>query len=205
VESLYRTFTGQPSDTAGLISYVQQLQHGASYAQIVQQFWGSSQQRASEITYYFQVYYHRNPTAAEIATWTNIFNSGVSDNNVQYYLATSAEYNANHPTDASYINGLTLDALGRAATPQEEASYQSLIAQYGRSAVANTILHSTEFYQRQLNFVYYLWLGRPPTAAELAQWIPPLENFSTGLANVYVSVLSSPEFLNRAFQQTGVA
>jgi uncharacterized repeat protein (TIGR01451 family) len=205
VESLYRTLTGHPSDPNGLVNYVQELQAGASFAGVVQQFLTSSVVRASEITYYFQVYYHRNPTAAEITTWTNIFNAGISENSVQYYIATSAEYLADHPTDASYINGLTLDALGRAATPQEEAGWQAYIATYGRAAFANVLLHSQEFYTRQLNLTFNAWLQRPPTAAELNIWLPPLQAYTVGLANLYSYILTSREFLNLAIRTTGVA
>jgi len=205
VESLYRTLYGHPSDQGGLINFVQQLQQGVSPAQIVQQFWTSNQQRANEVAYYFQVFYHRAPTAAETANWTSIFNANYSEMTVQWMLATSAEYNADHPTDASFINGLFLDAIGRAANVQEENYWQTFIAANGRSAAAFGILHSNECFTHEIDLVYSAWLNRAPTATELANWVTQLQANQIGLANVYVSLLSSQEFANLAVKQTGVA
>jgi uncharacterized repeat protein (TIGR01451 family) len=205
VESLYRTLTGHPSDPNGLINYVQQLQKGASLAQVVQEFWASDQNRAAEVAYYFQVYYHRAPTAAETAKWVSIFDAGYSENTVQWMLASSAEYNANHATDASFVNGLYLDALGRAANVMEETAWQSYIAAHGRSAAAYAILHLNEYFVRQVNLVYSAWLNRAPTSTELNTWVSQLAANQIGFANVYQSLLSSAEFYGMAVQRTGVA
>jgi uncharacterized repeat protein (TIGR01451 family) len=205
VESLYRTLDGPSADQGGLVNFVQQLQGGASLAQIVQQFWTSPQQRAAEVAYYFHVFYHRAPTAGEITTWTNIFNAGYSENTVQWMLASSSEYNANHPTDASFVNGLYLDALGRSASGSEEASWQAYIAGHGRSAAAYAILHLNEYFAHQVNIVYNAWLSRAPTAGELNNWVSQLAANQIGLANVYQSILSSQEFYSMAVRKTGVA
>jgi uncharacterized repeat protein (TIGR01451 family) len=205
VESLYRTLDGPSANQGGLVNFVQQLQGGASLAQIVQQFWNSDQQRAAEVAYYFQVYYHRAPTAAETAKWISIFDAGYSETTVQWMLASSAEYNANHPTDASFVNGLYLDALGRAATVTEETSWQSFIAAHGRSAAAYAILHLSEYFIRQVNLVYNAWLSRPPSATELNSWVSQLQANQIGLANVYQAILSSQEFYGLAVKRTGVA
>ncbi len=205
VESLYRTLDGPSADQSGLVNLVQQLQGGASLGQIVQQFWNSPQQRASEVAYYFQVYYHRAPTAGEITTWTNIFNAGYTENVVQWMLASSSEYNGNHPTDASFVNGLFLDALGRSASGAEEATWQAYIAAHGRSAAAYAILHTNEYFAHQVNLVYSAWLNRAPTAGELNSWVSQLAANQIGLANIYQSILSSQEFYSLAVRTTGVA
>jgi len=205
VESLYRTLYGQPSNPGGLINFVQQLNHGVSPAQIVQQFWTSNQQRANEVAYYFQVYYHRAPTAAETTAWTSTFDAGYSDMIVQWMLVTSTEYNADHPTDASFVNGLFLDALGRAATVTDETYWQSFIAAHGRAAAAYAILHSNEYFGHQVDLVYNAWFNRAPSPTDRAIWVGLLQSNQMGLGNVYVSLLSSQEFANLAVKQTGVA
>jgi uncharacterized repeat protein (TIGR01451 family) len=200
VEGLYRTLFGRPSDAGGLIHFVQELYAGATRSQVVYQFWVSPEHRGQEVDYYFMVFYHRAPTAAERTAYINLFNAGYREEDVQFLLVTSAEYTANHPDVYSFVNGLYLDALGRPATIVEELYWQNYIAGHGRAAAAGLILESDESYGHQIDLAYVAWLHRPSTAAERAAWVAQIRGSLIGIGGVYRSLLASPEFYNLAVQ-----
>ncbi len=205
VEGLYRTLYGRPSDPGGLIALVQQLYAGASRNQVVDQFWVSPEHRGQEVDYYFNVFLHRAPTAAERMAYINLFNAGYREVDVQFLLVTSAEYTAAHPDVFSFINGLYLDALGRPATITEEINWQSYIAAHGRTAAAGAILTSDESYGHQIDLAYTAWLHRAPTPAERAALVAELRANQLGIGDVYRSLLASAEFYNLAAQAARAA
>jgi hypothetical protein len=205
VESLFQTLYGRQPDAGSLIAFVQQLYNGVPSSQLVRQFWNSDEHRGEEVDYYFQVFYHRAPTVAERQAWINIFDAGYSETGVQWLLATSAEYNAKHADNSTFINGLYLDAFGRAANVLEESYWQSYIATNGRAAAAWLILASSESYAHQVNLVYSAWLGRAPTAAETANWVALLQSNQVGVGNVFMNVLGSAEYYNLAAKAAAAA
>src|SRR5262249_30396294 len=94
---------------------------------------------------------------------------GGSERDVLAGLLNSAEDNAPHPDDASFVEGLYEDALDRAPSAGEVASYQGRLASgLSRPELVGAFLSSPERGRLEVNVLYALYLGRAADEPSLA-------------------------------------
>lgn len=101
------------------------------------------------------------------------------------------------PSTATYVSGLYLNLLGRAAAPTEAASWAATLND-GTAPVliAQGITDSTEFRTNLIRLHYQTLLGRVPGPDEVDAW---LSRFQAGLtdANFDTAVIASTEYRAR--------
>jgi protocatechuate 3,4-dioxygenase beta subunit len=201
VDGLYRTILGRPADVAGLTIWVQQLVNGVSRVQVVNSIWTSAEHRGLQVDRYYVTFLHRSADAAGRSAWVNSMLNGASEIDVARMFLASGEYRASHADDASYINGLYADILGRRPSTGETAGWvRTLQGGASRDDVATAFLTSAENYQLILNCDYTHFLLRPPDAAGNSMWLSQLVSGRVTPAAVCEAFLASDEFFGRARQ-----
>jgi Domain of unknown function (DUF4214) len=84
--------------------------------------------------------------------------------------------------------------LGRAPDPTGAATFGALLAGgVDTTTVATTIDTSAEYYSRAVTAYYQEFLGRPPKALELSQWVSQMTGGATDEA-VIAALVGSPEY-----------
>jgi hypothetical protein len=98
----------------------------------------------------------------------------------------------------TFVKAITLDVLGRPASP--EAVYDwvhQLLSGASTRTVANCLLHSSEYQQKQIREFYERLLGRSPNEEGLDFWTGLLSAGRTQ-EEVLSAMLSSAEYFNRS-------
>jgi hypothetical protein len=195
VDGLYRHVLGRPADAASLIAWVQQLENGASRAQVVDAVWNSAEHRGLEVDRLYQTFLQRSPDAAGRAAWVDALLTGTSEMDLARALIASAEFQAAHPDNASYVAALYGTILRRSPSGAEISNWVSALQNgVSRDAVAVAILDSTESYQIMVNCDYTYFLHRPADPAGIQAWLAQLQSGQATPAIVAESLLASDEF-----------
>src|SRR5207248_202075 len=124
---------------------------------------------------------------------------GMNETDVVIAFLTSPEYTASHPDNASFVQGLYNDVLGRAGNAREVAAWGQVLQSGARdrASVAYYFLTSGEAYLRALDNYYTHFLGRGPDAPSLQGWMNVLNGGGATPASVTAAFLSSPEYIAR--------
>ncbi len=204
VNLLYFDLLGRPADQAGLAGWASSLAAGTlSYYQVAWDVWHSGEQYQRAVGQFYQTYLHRAGNPQEVAAWVGVLESGaLSETDVALLFVTSPEYNASHPTNQSYVEGLYNDLLNRngAYTPAEVAVWTTPLDQgtLSRPMVAADFLNSTEALSDGFTFNYTNWLNRQESLVELQGWLAAIAPNALNGATVATLFLSCPEYLTLA-------
>jgi hypothetical protein len=199
VRGLYQTLLGRAPESAGLLSWAQQLRTGTSRAQVAAAIWDSPEHRGLEVDQLYATYLHRAADAPGRALWVNALLGGASKADVARGFLTSAEYQQAHAGTTAYLFGLYADVLGRTPDPGGLDLWQAA-AQGGmsREALADAFLHTREADQQVMDRYYSDYLGRAGEAAGVEYWMAALQSRQWSPAQVAQAFLASDEFFARA-------
>jgi len=205
ISSLYGDVLDRGPDVAGLEYFEQMLNSGASQTQVASAIWQSPEHRALQIDQYYQTFLNRQADPSGMAYWLNLFLSGASESAIQLGFATSGEFLAAHPDNASYLSALYSDLLGRAIDPSGAAFFSEELARgTSRPQVVQQILGSGEFYLRTLDGFYATLLHRPADPGGRQFWLNLLQNNQASQDGVAEAFLASQEYLlwSRQFSES---
>ena len=198
VQGFYNNILGRPGDAVEINQWVSALQSGVSSAQVVADFWNSTEHRQDEVNSYYQYYLGRTPTSADEQFWVTQLQSGESENNVVLQFLSSPEYSQLHVSNANFVGDLYLQILGRPADPAGLASFEaSLDAGASRLDVAAEILFSSEANSLAINSYYLIALDRQGTTTDIEFWLQ-LANGGMPLGNIAQDFLASNEYAQNA-------
>jgi hypothetical protein len=200
VNALYQQILGRAPDVDGLNSWIYQLDVGIlSRQQVAAGFWRSAEHRGEQVDLLYLTLLHRFSDPAGRAFWVNQFLQGAGEDDVAAQFFASAEYQAQHSGNATFVAGLYQDVLLRNPDAGGQAFWlQRLQAGSSRADVARAILTSQEGAQTLLNRYYLQYLARTPDPVAEQVWLTPLESGGLATSLVAESIIASDEFLARA-------
>ena len=207
VEGLYHNILGRVADSAGLAQWTAQLTApGESAAQVAGQFFQSTEYTTNVIESYYTTYLGRVGDPAGVASWVATLQAGASEEEVAAAFLSSPEYSAKNVTDGAFVQSLYENVLGRAGDQAGINNWtQVLGAGTSRAAVAASFIGSSESSQRAIDGDYNDFLGRVGDTAGVNSWVAQVQNGSMTLAEVAALFAGSPEYVNRASQETAPA
>jgi hypothetical protein len=198
VDGVYRNLLKRPADAGGLIYWMQALQAGATRGQIVHSIWVSPEHRGLQVDHFYTTFLRR-PADSARTYWVTLLMNGVSEVEMARMFLLTAEYQATHADNTSFINGLYSDVLGRAAD-QAGMAYWTQALQNGatRDAVARQILTSAEAYTKILECNYAHFLRRSLDANGRQFWLSVLQSGQASPGTVSEMILASDEYFRLA-------
>ena len=169
VVNIYQDLLGRPADQAAFGLFVPQLDSGTPPSKVALAVLQSLEYRTLLVRSFYTSFLHRQPTQEELVAGLAALAGGAGIESVEAGILGSEDYYANRggSTPAGFLGALFMDLLGRAPSPAEVALYSGL----PRTQVAMTILTSAEYRTKLITGWFNAFLGRPPTAAELAQYL----------------------------------
>jgi uncharacterized repeat protein (TIGR01451 family) len=195
VNHLYNDVLGRAPSQAEVNNWVTMMQvYGVSRTTVANALWTSAEHRADQVRGFYQLFFHRAATPAEVNVWVNAFQAGLDETQVALRLILSPEYATLNPGDY-FIAALFFDVLGRKADLGGFAYWtQALHSGVSRATIAMRFLQSQELYVDVINRVYGQYLKRAPAPAETAFWLPQLMSGRIGITQFAESILGSPAF-----------
>jgi hypothetical protein len=195
VNQLYHDILGRVPTVQDVNQWTTLLQAGVSRQQVATAFWESPEHRGLQVDAFYQQFLHRAPDAAGRSGWVNAFLSGADEISVAVGFLTSAEYTSSHASNASFVNGVYQDVLGRAPSAAEALAWQqALQSGVTRATVASDILTSVEGFSRIVTQDYQSFLHRAPSPAERQTWVSALQGGQASEESLAVTILASDEF-----------
>ncbi len=199
VASLYQFVLNRKPDAGGLAYWTQQIAGGTSRLQIAQGFWASFEHRGLQVDQYYSTYLHRASEASGRAFWVAAFSGGLDERGIALGFVKSAEYQANNPTNTTYITAIYADAFGRKPDASGLAYWEMVgSTPRGQPAIANGIFASGEEVQVALDRLYTNLLFRKPDAGGEQYWAALLQAGFVSQSDVAEAFLASDEFFNKA-------
>ena len=179
VSNAYQTYLGRAPDTAGLNGWVAAMQNGLTDEQLEAKFLASAEYivthggaGAGWVKGMYQALLNRTPSDAEVQSWVNALNQGLSPQTVAFGFAASRERET-HRVEADYET-----FLGRTPSEAEVDSWVNSFANgLSNEGLVAGFLGSSEYYNDpvkgkgdNLDWVKAATrdeLQRPATAAEI--------------------------------------
>jgi hypothetical protein len=198
VAALYRAVLHRDADTPGMAGWVAFLQAGGTRQQVAEAFWNSPEHRGLQVDQFYAAYLHRAADPAGRAAWVGRLVAGMSEADVANGFLTSPEYSLSHPGTSDYLLGLYADVLGRAPDADGIAAWgRAVPGGWGRAALADAFLGSSEGERAQVERAYADYLGRSGDAAGVAAWLAALQG-GRSWAQLALAFLACDEFFARA-------
>lgn len=200
VRALYKDLldrTDETSDAEGVAYWANQLP-GRSRADVARAIqYGSSEYFGVLVDIAYASYLDRVADPAGRAYYVDGWRSRrlTYEGLLAALLGSNEYYGLHGATNASFVDAVYFDVLGREADPGGRAHYQGVASTQGRGAVAVLLATSHEARVAQVSFQYLTFLGRPADPGGLAYWVDQLSN---GLRreDFDVALLSSSEYYN---------
>jgi len=169
-EALYTRVLGRTATTPEITFWTNLLDSGTlTVTQVAFQFENSHENRVNQVNAAFLRFLHRAADAPSLAGDTAALQSGSITEGLLYQnLINSAEYQAAHVSDASFIGGLFQDTLGRAATGSDITFYQTYLATNTRASLAGLIVNGSEDRTNIVDAQYLKLFSRAADPAGLA-------------------------------------
>ncbi len=199
--ALFGTILNRAPDPSGLVFYTTYLRGGGSLAVAAETMLHSTEYESDVVTADYKNFLGRTASSAEIAGWVNAMQNGLSAEQVAYGFMTSAEFNALHPDNASFIQALYGDVLGRTASAAEVASWSAYLGGASRASMVDFVIHSPEAGIRAAQAFYAgFWETAPDAAGETAV-VNALASGLT-LADLAAAFIAAPQFVARCEAET---
>ena len=198
VDGLYHVILGRAPDAAGGAAAVSFLKNGGALDQIVANLFGSEEYDTDAVTAFYHDYLDRAPDPAGQAAAVGYLQGGGSLTGLATILLDSPEFNALFPADATFVQALYGDILGRLPSSNEVAGWlATFTAGATRSQVINGFLTSTEATNNAVGWLYATIYARSPDQGGQSQAYAALK---AGLPeeSLAKTFLSSAEFVARA-------
>jgi hypothetical protein len=193
--ALYNTILGRAPDAGGLANVVAALNSGTPATVVADILLHSTEYETDLVASHYQNDLGRAGSPAEIAEWVSLMQGGMTAEQVSTDFLASAEFNALHPDDASFVLGLYEDALERPPSLDEIASWTTgLGAGMSRTSAVADFLGSPEAAARSVGNFYEVVLGHPADPAALQADVADLQAGTTQ-ADIAATVLGSAEFM----------
>ena len=201
VRSMYLAVLGRSGSASEVETWLVRIDQGMGRDGVARGFVTSEENRQRQVASYYQQYLHRAPDPVA-RYWVDALLAGGSETSVRAAILDSSEYRAAHPDDASLVDGLYQDVLGRAGEPSGVAAFRDqLAAGAGTPSIVETFVGSTEAIDRTIDGFYSTYLRRDsdPLAANWRAEPGRAVGSTTGIA---VGILSSDEFYREAGKLT---
>jgi hypothetical protein len=195
INNAFVDILGRPADPAGLDFYSRQVFAGRPRSDIATMLDKSPEYLTHVAGGLYERYLRRQGDSSGINFWVNGLARGTAtDESEAVSFIASDEYFNNHGGDnATYVDGIYQDALGRA--PDAGASYwvNRLNAGGNRTDAAAAFLYTDEFKSDIVNGYYQTFLGRNSDDSGLRFWVSQLQHGVSDEALISLLV-SSPEY-----------
>ena len=200
---LYESILGREPDAAGLVTDVNYLENGGSPSVLASVFLHSAAYESDLVASFYQTFAGRAGSSAEVAAWVNLMQRGSSAEQVADLMMTSDGFNALHPDNASFLQALFTDTIGRPPGAAELSAWENYMAGgVGRAAMVSGFIRSPGAAQDAVaGFAALFWASPidPYTEAGDVQFL-----LSGGsLADLAAAFASSPTFIARAGASVG--
>jgi len=214
VRTLYSAFFGRDADDTGLNAWIINLSQGMTKEEVlsgflhsqefinlsngygIQAFKGAAyinEDLADFVARFYTVVLDRSASEEEITYWTSKLNSGESTGaDIAFGFIFSAEFDAEHKDNSSYINTLYSAFFNREA---DEAGFngwiQNLEAGMSKREVLDNFLHSQEFINlaNSYNILAFEGASRIDTDTTNTQNTPPIAKVGTDIQANYGDIL----------------
>lgn len=199
VDSLYRNMLNRSVDTTGLAHWMQLLLAGVSRQQVATSIWQSAEHRGVEVDQFYTTFLGRAADAGGRTLWVNALMNGATEMDVIRGFLLSSEYQAAHPSDVSFINGLYSQILDRPGDPGSITAWlAALQGRVSRAAVIQGFLTSAEADKRVVDEYYTLFLNRSPDPSGEQTWTNLLLSGRATIESVAEAMLASDEYYSNS-------
>jgi hypothetical protein len=205
VNALYKLILNRAPDQTGGASAIAYLKSGGSVGQLADNLLTSAEYDYSVIASYYQTYLRRAGSAVEINAWVSQLELGETEVQVASAFLDSAEYSALFPANATFVQALFGDLLGRLSSDSEIAGGVNLLndPDLTRSEYVSLFMLNTEPHERTIEGLYGLILARKCDVASLVAGANALEDGGETIAELAVGLFGSAEFIARANATVG--
>lgn len=196
-EALANRLSGRSATLDELAGVAVAQSTAPSRAAIVEEAWQASDHLARRLDSLYRGILHRPADPVGTAYYVPLLAAGAGMDSVVASLVSSVEYQSSHATNASYVDGLYRDLLGRAPDAAGRAAWlASLASGVTRAEAAQAFLNSTERRLRVIDAIYLELLARPADfggrLAYLALW-----QQGSSADDLARNLLASDEFFRR--------
>ena len=177
VQSVYTDLFGREVDPAGLATWTSALRSGTPRIAVANAITSSEEFRTGLVAFSYAAYLGRFPEVAGLQHWLDELGRGLTISQMEAGFISSAEYYGQAGSDdATWVEFLYADVLGREAAPAEVAFWTGrLDAGATRYDVAMGFLLSTEHLTTVVDGIYQQLLGRGLDPAGLRTWVGILQ------------------------------
>ncbi|HVX12328.1 MAG TPA: DUF4214 domain-containing protein [Pirellulales bacterium] len=202
ISKLYQQVLNRAPDAAGLEYWVNLIQQGQPYSVVAQGIFESPERLDPIIDSYYQQFLLRPADAAGVAYWTGVWTSFGGPEPVVAGMISSAEFYASagqarpdlSPNQA-WVTALYQRLLDR-QPDQTGLAYWSGQLDSGamtRTQVVDGFNSSVEYYENVTTSIFEQYLGRSPTAGELANYVSALQMGATQ-RTIQIELIDSAEY-----------
>lgn len=167
--------------------------------EIIADLMDSDEYRHLDVERIFTQYLDRKVDPGGLTYWTNSIRNGKPLWRFRAQLFGSNEYfNKAGATNASYLDAVYKDVLGRLPDPSGRAYWTArLNAGTDRGGVALKFINSPEFRRYLIDDQFLRFLDRRPTAGEQTTWVNTLKSSPTGEQDLIAYLAATAEYFNR--------
>ncbi|OYV88561.1 MAG: hypothetical protein B7Z73_08310, partial [Planctomycetia bacterium 21-64-5] len=204
IEKLYQQVLGRAPDAGGLAYWTQQVDAGQPYGTVAQGIFESDERLDPIIEGYYQQFLLRPADAAGLAYWDQVWKASGGPEQVIGGMITSPEFYASAvaarpdlSANAAWVTALYERLLNREPDSGGLQYWTSNLnsGQMTLVDVVNGFEYGTENFQNLTTHFFQQYLGRNPTAAELASYVQQFEQGATD-ADIQTEIINLPEYRN---------
>ena len=193
VTGLYNILLGRAPDAPGLAGWVNLVKSGTPFSTVVDDFLHGTAYDQRVVASDYQAYVGRAPSQSDTDAWAGLLRQGFSTEQVAYLMLTSDGFNSLHTTDASFVQALYNDLLGRQATDSEVAAWESYLAGSSRANVVNLFVYGVPAEQRAaVGFLDTIW-NAPPDSVSIQNVVTSLQA-GLNLSQIAAVFFDAPQY-----------
>jgi virginiamycin B lyase len=203
VNGLYNLILHRAPDATGGAAAVAYLKNDGSLGQLAADLINSAEYETGVVASYYQNYLRRTGSPAEISAWVAQMQQGVSEEQVASTFLNSAEYSALFSANATFVQALYGDILGRLPMSSEISGWVAAMnAGTTRAQVIAGFLGSSEAANRGVDGLYGIIFARTAEPVGQSAGVAALQSGVT-LAQLATGMFGSAEFIARANATVG--
>ncbi len=192
VKGLYESILNRPVDPTGLVSWVHELNSGATAANVAYDLVNSTEARIKEVDTFFKDIFNRAPTAAELQKWVTSLQGGLNELVMLETLLDSTEFSA-PLNNTQFVTALYEILLNRAP---DQAGLAVLVAQLNastetRAQLVEDMMSFPEFLNTLVTTEYETYLQQVPSSSAVATFVSQMQSGSLTNAQFVASLLGS--------------
>lgn len=199
VMRMYVDLLQRSVDATGMATWTAALAQGSSPVQVAQAIAASAEFRDVEVRNLYGTVLHRSADPSGLSAYTSFLARGGTVEQVAEILIGSQEYylTQGSGSDASFLDSLYRDALGREVDASGRATFDMALAgQATRVEIATAVFTSVEFQQALVGTFYQRFLHRDPDSGGLGAFIGFMRH-GTRDEEVIAAIVGSVEYGKR--------